>query len=248
MLHGLHDRLTPFRRADGGRDWEQRGLVGPVRIMHRRQAVGLGRRFRRQYQRSGISSTMNRHVDLPALEALAKDSRIWRFAHDILGESLVLWRTNVFLGNPVLPWHEDRHAGLFAGDAFSVSLMLAIEDSPPDNCVVFARGSHRLSMEQKERRFGIEARRQAFGNLRYSGHVEAKSCEFVPLKAGELIVFHPELMHASSGHVNGLAEVSAERMSIVFRVTTPAAKLQDEAFAHGPGDGNSVLCTIRSTP
>ena len=177
---------------------------------------------------------MNRHVDLPALEALAKDSRIWRFAHDILGESLVLWRTNVFLGNPVLPWHEDRHAGLFAGDAFSISLMLAIEDSPPDNCVVFARGSHRFSVGQKESRFGIEARRQAFGNLRYSGHVEAKSCEFVPLKAGELIVFHPELMHASSGHVNGLAEVSAERMSIVFRVTTPDASSRMKPSSTGP--------------
>ena len=48
--------------------------------------------------------------------------------------------------------------------------------------------------------------------------------------------------------MNGLAEVSAERMSIVFRVTTPDAKLQDEAFVHGPGDKNTVLLTIRSTP
>lgn len=210
--------------------------------------------MRRQHWRSGTSSTMktmktmNRHVDLPALATLAKDPRIWRFAHDILGEGLMLWRTNMFLGNPALPWHEDRHAGLFIGEAFSISLMLAIEDSPPDNCVVVARGSHRLSIGQKERKFGIQARRQAFGNLRYSGQVAAKSCEFVPLKAGELIVFHPELMHASSGHVNGLAEVSAERMSIVFRVTTPDAKLHDEAFAHGPGDENAVLRTIRSTP
>ena len=223
-------------------------MVGPVRIMHRREALELGRRFRRQHQHSGTSSTMNRHVDLPALATLANDPRTWRFAHDILGESLMLWRTNVFLGNPVLPWHEDRHAGLFIGEAISVSLMLAIEDSPPDNCVVFARGSHRLSTEQKERKFGIEARRQAFGNLRYAGQVAAKSCEFVPLKAGELIMFHPELMHASSGHVNGPAEVSAERMSIVFRVTTPDAKLREEAFAHGPGDENAVLRTIRSTP
>ena len=249
MLRAVHDKLTRlFERPDRRRDWERRGLVGPVRVMHRRDAAGIGRDFREQHQRSGLPSTRNRHVDLPVLAALCGDPRIWRPAHEVLGDRLLLWRTNMFLGNPDLPWHEDRHAGLFVREAFTLSVMLAIEDSPPDNCTVFAPGSHRLAIREKERRFGIEARPQAFGNVRYAGQVAAESCEFVSLEAGEMIVFHPELLHASSGHVKGRTEVSAERMSIVFRVATPGAKLRDEAFAQGPGDANAVLRSIdRST-
>ena len=247
MLRAAYSSLTrPFERRWHHREWKRRGVVGPVRIVHRRNAVGIGHDFRQQHKRSGIASTINRHVDLPVLAALCEDSRIWRYAHEILGDRLMLWRTNMFLGNPILPWHEDRYAGLFVGEAFSLSLMLAIEDSPPDNCAVVAPGSHRLTIGDKERKYAVEARWQAFGNLRYAGQVAIESCEFVSMKAGEMIVLHPELMHASSGNVNGLTDVSAERMSIVFRVTTPAAKLRDEAFAHGPGDGNAVLRIIEA--
>ena len=248
MLRAVYDRLTrPFERLDRRRDWERRGLVGPVRVMNRRHAAGIGRDFREQHERSGIASTRNRHVDLPVLAALLDDPGIWRPAHALLGDNLLLWRTNMFLGNPELPWHEDRYAGLFVRQAFSLSVMLAIEDSPPDNCTVFAPGSHRLTVGEKARRFGIESRPQAFGNVRYAGQVAAESCEFLSLEAGEMIAFHPELLHASSSYVNGRTEASAERMSIVFRVTTPDAKLRDEAFASGPGDGSAVLRSIERT-
>lgn len=246
MLRAVHDTLMrllgrPFRR----RDWERRGLVGPVRVMQRCDAAAIGRCFRAQHQRSGLASARNRHVDLPVLATVCEDPRIWRLAHEILGDRLLLWRTNMFLGNPELPWHEDRYAGLFVREAFTLSAMLALEDSPPDNCTVFALGSHRLSIAEKERSFGIEARPQAFGNVRYAGQVAPESCELVPLEAGEMIVFHPALLHASSGHVEGRPEASAERMSLVFRVTTPGAELRDEAFAHGPpGDGTAVMRTI----
>ena len=114
MLRAVYDRLTrPFGRPDRRRDWERRGLVGPVRVMNRRDAAGIGRDFREQHERSGIASTRNRHVDLPVLAALLDDPGIWRLSHEVLGDRLLLWRTNMFLGNPDLPWHEDRYAGLF---------------------------------------------------------------------------------------------------------------------------------------
>ena len=215
--------------------------------MSLRDAAGIGRDFRTQYERSGISLKRNRHVDLPVLAALLEDPTIWQPAHELLGERLLLWRTNMFLGNPALPWHEDRYAGLFVRETFSLSLMLAIEDSPTDNCTVFAPGSHRLTPREKERRYGIGARPQASGNVRYAGPVTSELCEFLSLEAGELIAFHPRLLHASSDYVNGRSEPSAERMSITFRVTTPDAKLRDEAFADGVGDGNAVLRAIDRT-
>ena len=221
--------------------------MGPIRVISRLDAAGIGREFRVQHGRSGIALTRNRHVDLPVLAALLEDPVIWRPAHELLGDRLLLWRTNMFLGNPALPWHEDRYAGLFVREAFSVSLMLALEDSPPDNCTVFTPGSHRLTPREKERRYGLEARPQASGNVRYAGQVAAGSCEFLALEAGEMIVFHPGLLHASSGYVSGRTEVSAGRMSITFRVTTPDAKLRDDAFANGVGDGKTVLRSIAPT-
>ena len=226
---------APAGRPIGPRDWEGHGLTGPVRVMNRRDAAAVGRLFKEQYARSGDRSTRNRHVDLTVLAGLCENPRIWQPAHEILGDNLLLWRTNMFLGSPDLPWHEDRHAGLFLNGAFSLSMLLAIQDSPPGNCTVFAPGSHRLTIREKERRYGIEARPHPGGNVQYAGRVAAEVFESVPLGAGEMIAFHPELLHASSGYVNGHSQASNPRMSLALRVTTPDARLRDRAFA-GPGD------------
>ena len=191
---------------------------------------------------------MNRHVDLPVLSALCGEPAVWAAAHDILGDELLLWRTNMFLGNPTLPWHEDRHAGLFLRKAFSLSMLLAIEDSPPDNCTVFVPGSHAMTVPEKERKYAIEAKYQRFGNVRYSGAISAESHEPVPLEAGEAVLFHPELLHASAAYVNGRASSSSERMSCTFRVTSPDVKVRDEAFPGHRETSDRVLRAIRRPP
>ena len=219
--------------ADRHRDWERWGLVGPVEILSRDEAARLGAAFRAECAASGIAATRNRHADLAALAALCEHPRLWPPAHDLLGDELLLWRTNMFLGNPTLPWHEDRHAALFTRETFSLSMLLAIEDSPPDNCTVFVPGSHRLTVQEKEGTYGITALVKPGGNLRYAGEIGAEFREARPLRAGEAVLFHPELLHASSGFLNGAAETSSERMSLTFRVASAGASLRDEAF---PGE------------
>ena len=240
------------RKADGrearDRDWERRGMVGPVQVLTRSEAARIGREFREQYARSGIAATRNRHADLPVLAGLCANPGIWQPAHDLLGDALLLWRTNMFLGNPRLPWHEDRHARLFAREAFSLSMLLAIEDSPPDNCTVFVPGSHTLTPAAKEDRYGIAATRQAGGNVRYAGGIAAEFREPLSLEAGEMILFHPGLLHASSGFVNGRDLPSRERMSITLRVTTSSAELRDEAFSEEHEERDMVLRTVRRLP
>ena len=218
------------RVASRRRDWERRGLVGPVEILTRREAARLGAAFRGEYAASGIAATRNRHVDLPVLASLCADAGTWRVANEILGDDLLLWRTNLFLGNPTLPWHEDRHARLFAEETFSLSMLLAIEESPPDNCTVFVPGSHRLAVQEKEARYGITATVQPGGNVRYAGEVPDALRAPCPLRAGEAVLFHPELLHASAGFLSGEADPSGERMSLTFRVAASGATLRDEAF------------------
>lgn len=230
--------------ADRRHDWERRGLVGPVELLTRDEAARLGAAFREQYGRSGNRATRNRHADLTVLAALCEHPRLWAPVHEFLGDELLLWRTNMFLGNPTLPWHEDRHTALFARETFSLSMLLAIEDAPPDNCTVFVPGSHRLAAQEKEEAYGITALVKPGGNIRYAGEIPAPLREPCPLRAGEAILFHPELLHASSGFVNGAAETSSERMSLTFRVAARGATLRDEAFPNERERPEEVLRTI----
>ena len=238
---GMADGRTARRR-----EWERRGLIGPVEVLTRHEATTrIAREFNEQYARSGIAATRNRHIDLPVLAELCANPNVWEPAHGLLGDDLLLWRTNLFLGNPRLPWHEDRHARLFVREAFSLSMLLAIEDSPPDNCTVVVPGSHGLTVPEKEARYGITATRQGGGNVRYAGDIAAGFREPQPLKAGEMVLFHPGLLHASSGFVNGEDPAATGRMSISLRVAESGVELRDEAFPEAREDRVLVLRPVR---
>ena len=234
-------------RADRRRDWERRGLLGPVETLAREQATRIGSEFREQHAASGISDTRNRHVDLPVLAALCANPKIWRPAHELMGDELLLWRANMFLGSPALPWHEDRHARLFVEETFSLSMLLALDDSPTDNCTVFVPGSNRLTVSEKEERYGITAEVKAVGNVRYAGNIAAAFREPCPLRAGEAVLFHPELLHASSGFVNAVSSTSCHRMSLAFRLASKGAALRDEAFPDPRERRGEVLRVISTS-
>ena len=197
--------------------------------------------IRAQRSRSGVSATRNRHIDLPVLDRLCADEGFWRPIHDVLGGELLLWRTNMFLADPRLPWHEDRHSEAFEGDALSFSTLLAMDDLPEQSCTVFVPGSHRLSIAEKERRYGISATYRKSGNLRYAGQVAERFCAPLPLKAGEAVLFHPHLLHASGSYARDRRSTSRERMILTFRITTPAVELRDSAFPEAGEGGDKGL-------
>ena len=64
-------------RAARRRDWERRGLVGPVEVLTRSEAARIAREFREQHARSGIAATRNRHIDLLALAELCANPNLW---------------------------------------------------------------------------------------------------------------------------------------------------------------------------
>ena len=70
-------------------------------------------------------------------------------------------------------------------------MLLALDDSPPDNCTVFVPGSHRLTVSEKEERYGITAEVKAVGNVRYAGNIAAAFREPCPLRAGEAVPVSP---------------------------------------------------------
>ncbi len=188
----------------------------------------LAARFEIEFERAGANA-MNRHCDLPVIGEICRKVDLWGRLATLLGPDLILWRTNLFLGNPQLEWHEDQHARLLGG-GFGISALLAMVDGSSENCTLLAPGSHRMSPELKERRYGINAERQAGGNIRYKGDIAETDFVRVPLRAGQCLIFHPELLHASSG-ILAREAAPAQRLSLVFRVTSAHTRIDPAAYA-----------------
>ena len=225
--------------------WKQEGLLGPLPLLGETEVARLKNAIKAQRSRSGVSATRNRHIDLPVLASLCANREFWRPIHAVLGRELLLWRTNMFLADPRLPWHEDRHSQSFEGDALSFSVLLAMDDLPWQNCTVLVPGSHKLSVPEKEHRFGISASCRESGNIRYTGQVAERFCEPLPLRAGEAVLFHPHLLHASGSYVGERCRTRQERMILTFRITKPSVKLRDNAFPGASENGDKGLRFIR---
>ena len=234
--------------------WTETGLLGPFRSIATNDMGRIAEDVERQLDSAAHLGTMNRHFDSAALRRICDRLRIWETVSQLLGgKGLVLWRSNVFRGNPALPWHEDSYANLMAGADANVSVLVALTDNLRANCMVYAPGSHRLSVLEKEQRYGIVAERKPGGNVRYRGALQPKDYVHLTPKAGECAIFHPALLHASKGYA---ARTDAGgRANVVLRLTTPAMRILPAAYAqsmaeHGPAliyrvgpDGSGIYQT-----
>lgn len=208
--------------------WNRDGWIGPFPALPAGTAAALADAFDAAFAATPDKRTMNRHCDLPDVARIVREAAVWDRLAQALGPGLVLWRSNLFLGNPRLDWHEDRHANLLGG-APSVSALLALRDSPADNCTLAVPGSHLLDPDAKAARYGLERRDQEGGNIRYAGQLDEDRFVRLALRAGECIVFPASLLHASSGYV-GDAAPATPRLSLVLRVTTTAAVISPQAY------------------
>lgn len=242
---GAQGRARILRWVRDRYRWRRWGLLGPLPLLGKHEVARIKRAFEAQHARSGVSSTRNRHIDLPVLGTLCADADFWRPIHDVLGGELLLWRTNMFLADPRLPWHEDRHSRAFEGNALSFSTLLALDDLPLQSCTVFVPGSHRLTVPEKERKFGISATYQKLGNIRYAGQVAERFRVPLPLEAGEAVLFHPHLLHASGSYARDRRSTSRGRMILTFRIAMPEVELRDSAFPDASEDGDKGLRILR---
>lgn len=230
---------APASEADELIQWQRDGIIGPFQAMAADDIEAIRREFESQSGDGSAQRTMNRHCDLPMLGELCRNAFPARRLQSLLGPDLVLWRSNLFLGNPRLDWHEDRHARLL-GDGFAISALLAMVDGDADNCTLVVPGSHRLDAAEKEIRYGITADPQAGGNIRYRGSVSDSDFVRLPLAAGQCFIFHPGLLHASSGMLGGETP-TRPRASIVFRVTTPDVPISPAAYESDPTRTGPVM-------
>lgn len=222
--------------------WNEAGLLDTIRAIDTPHDMGrVARDLRRQLDRTAHLGTINRHFDLAPLRQLCDRLRVWKSVNQLLGDKgLVLWRSNVFRGIPALPWHEDSHAALMVGADPSVSVLVALTDNLRANCMVYAPGSHKLSVIEKEQRYNIVAERKRGGNVRYRGVLQPKDYTRLLPRAGECAIFHPALLHASLGGI-ACTGAAGERVNVVFRLTTPAMRILPAAYADSVIDQGPAL-------
>ncbi|MFO0791740.1 MAG: phytanoyl-CoA dioxygenase family protein [Pirellulales bacterium] len=171
----------------------------------KREVLALEKEKSKTY---GWATPRDRHFESPRLWNYMRHPAITERCAQILGEDLLVWRSQYFYKGPRAPaiqWHqastfmvEDyQDPGIFPPDRseiFQLTVWVAIDDATPERgCMQFARGTHDRI---RKIRFGGS---EGFYNAAYTlDFDEAKEdCVVLPVKAGQFIIFTERCIHGS---------------------------------------------------
>jgi hypothetical protein len=160
------------------------------------------------------------HVYLVWLDELVRHPRILDAVEAVLGGNLLVWSSSFFIkeggDGTHVPWHQDSRAyGARASDV--VTAWVALTDSTPENGAlqVIPGSHHQGELEHVVQHVPdslLTRRREVIPGV---NEIEAV---MVPLKAGEMSLHHPRLLHGSA------ANRSADRrIGIAIRYVRPRA-------------------------
>jgi ectoine hydroxylase-related dioxygenase (phytanoyl-CoA dioxygenase family) len=121
---------------------------------------------------------------------LARDPRITRVLHAIMGRTIYLFRDVVMMKPARVgrekPWHQDSVYWPWEPMAL-VSTMTALDDAEPENgCLQVIPATHHHSVQH----YGQELQIDLDDDMQ-------KKTLYVPLKAGDTLIFHSLLLHGS---------------------------------------------------
>ena len=240
-------------KSDDRDFYEEHGYLGPLRAVRPEAAEEIHRAFRRELEASHarlsirrlmpgklrrsleLMETRNRHLDWPLCAQLCQEKAIVDPLVALLGENLLLWRTQIFQmgGATGLDWHSDEYKTLLSPNDRHISAQIAISAATEANCVWVIPGSHRLSRDELLAHHGLEFvigsdEDTAFGTAHYrqvKGDPEMRSMLMEP---GEVFIFHPETIHRSSLAPEDAA--GEKRIGRALRATVPEVTVTDTAF------------------
>ena len=143
--------------------------------------------------------------DDPFWVRLVSDDRLLDVAEQFIGPNIALFASHYiakrpFDGQAVL-WHQD--GSYWPLDPMDVITMwLAIDDSVPENgCMQVIPGSHSLDLQQMQARTDVD-------NVLNSGidmsMVDEQQAVDVVLKAGDVSLHHPNILHGSNANTSPL--------------------------------------------
>jgi non-haem Fe2+, alpha-ketoglutarate-dependent halogenase len=161
------------------------------------------------------------HLHFRWARELATHPAILDLAECLIGPDILVHSTTLFCKRPgdrtFVSWHQDGYTwGL--SEPLLVTAWLALSDSTVENgCMRAIPGSHarRLSHAERPQRYNLLRRT----GLEILDEIDEEAAVAVELRAGELSVHHPDLVHGSSPNVCGHS-----RLGFVARYVSPAVR------------------------
>ncbi|MGC8668087.1 MAG: phytanoyl-CoA dioxygenase family protein [Chthonomonadales bacterium] len=134
---------------------------------------------------------------------LVSDDRLLDIAQEFIGPNIALFASHYickppFDGQPVL-WHQD--GSYWPLEPMRViTLWLAIDDATPENgCMRVIPGSHTLGLQQLKSRTDIP---NVLSSEMDAGLVDEQKAVDVILKAGDVSIHHPNIIHGSNANTS----------------------------------------------
>lgn len=161
----------------------------------------------------------SRHLDDRVVYDLSTRPAIIDRAASMLGENIVLWRTQFFVKNPgdkMIPWHQDGNF-LPLEPMLNLSAWIAIDDADEENaCMRFIPGSHRSALPHVEAPADAEFREMADPR----GFDESRAVS-IQLRAGQFVLFKDRLLHSSRANTS-----DRRRLGLAVRLTRPSVRIK----------------------
>jgi ectoine hydroxylase-related dioxygenase (phytanoyl-CoA dioxygenase family) len=166
-----------------------------------------------------LKITQARHLDKRVVYDLCSHPGILERVQCIIGEDLVLWRSNLFMklpGDKSVPWHQDANYWPIE-PPINVSAWLAIDEAVIENsCVQLIPGSHRSVIPHIKgdgtAAFKVEADPAYF---------DASNATPMTLKPGQFFLFNERLLHYSAPNIS-----NKRRLGLAVRLTVPFVRVK----------------------
>jgi phytanoyl-CoA hydroxylase len=167
-------------------------------------------------------------LDDPFWVRLISDSRLLDIAQQFIGPDIALFATHYICKPPrtgqAVLWHQDGN--YWPIDPMEVITMwLAVSDSMPANgCMRVIPRTHHLVLEQHEERHDVD---NVLGSAMREELVDEAKAIDVILKAGDVSIHHPNIIHGSEANTSELW-----RMGLTIRyIPTTTRLLKPEVAA-----------------
>ncbi len=179
---------------------------------------------------------IDRHMDIEVLRNLYFDDNLQAALAEHFGNGLFIWRTNFFVksdGTGQNKWHHDRHfengnapLNLFdTGNHYSITIALTDIDLNAGR-IEYVRGSH-LPIA------GFD--RDIPRHIEEVPEVVQDRVTALPLKRGQFVLFHGQLLHRSLAFGHG-----ERRISMAARVLRVGTQIPDYGIPNPAGGAHSA--------
>ncbi|MEM1213058.1 MAG: phytanoyl-CoA dioxygenase family protein [Planctomycetota bacterium] len=214
-------RLT----AEQARQFHEQGFLGPLTACSAEEMAAYRSHIEELILEGGIGgggSVHNRHLDDRLVYELSTRPEIVQPMTSILGDDLLLWRTNFFNKQPggkEIPWHQDRNYWPIEPEVV-ISAWLAIDPSTIENsCVQVIPGTHRklvphAAIKAEERAIKQFAEEAVLDGIDTSGMINME------LEAGQFMLFNERTLHHSEPNRS-----DKRRMGMAIRVILPQVRV-----------------------